>query len=79
MCIRDRVGVIAVAQLSEAVALPKLTLVASQEPESVLTTTSAGQAIVGSSLSCTVTVCVQVTELSLPSSAVQVIEAVPKL
>ena len=70
---------IAVAQLSEAVALPKLTPVASQEPVSVLTTISAGQAIVGSSLSCTVTVCVQVTELSLPSSAVQVIEAVPKL
>ena len=71
MCIRDR--------LSEAVALPKLTPVASQEAASVLTTISVGQAIVGSSLSSTVTVCVQIAELPLPSSAVQVIVAVPKL
>merc|ERR1711965_59985 len=47
-------------QLSAAVALPSVTLVASQVPASTLTVTAAGAVMVGSILSTTVTVCVAV-------------------
>ena len=51
---------LATLQLSAVVGLPKATPVAVHNPASTFTVTSAGQVIVGSSLSVTVTVKLQV-------------------
>ena len=53
----------ATPQLSEVIGLPRATPVASHEPASASTDTSEGQVICGSSLSVTVTSCVQVAVL----------------
>ncbi len=63
---------LATAQLSEVVGVPKATLLAVHKPASTLTFTVAGQLIVGSILSVTVTVCVQVAVLPELSVTVQV-------
>src|SRR5439155_4208849 len=63
---------VTVPQLSLAVGLPNGTPVAKQAPEFTLTVTSAGQVIVGTWLSRTMTRCWQVAVLPLPSVAVQV-------
>src|SRR3954470_23150978 len=59
-------------QLSVAVGVPNATPVAKQAPEFTLTVTSAGQVIVGASVSRTTTRCWQVAMLPLLSVAVQV-------
>ena len=64
-------------QLSLVVVAPKLTPLAVHTPASVLTVRSDGQVILGASLSSTVTVCVHVLVLPLPSSAVYVITVWP--
>ena len=69
---------LATLQLSAVVGLPKATPVAIQVPASTLTVTSAGQVIVGSILSITVTVWVQVAVLPEPSVTVQVTVVFPK-
>src|SRR5438309_420262 len=68
---------VTVPQLSLAVGLPNGTPVAKQAPEFTLTVTSAGQVIVGTWLSRTMTRCWQVAVLPLLSVAVQVTRLVP--
>src|ERR1043166_3928254 len=67
----------ATPQLSEVVGVPREMPVAKQLSESALTLTSAGQVICGSSVSSTVTVCVQVLLLPPLSVTVQVTVVVP--
>ena len=62
----------ATLQLSPVVGVPKLMLVASQEPVSVPLVTGAGQLIVGCSASVIVTTCEQVAVFPLASVTVQV-------
>src|SRR5207245_657439 len=69
--------IVTVPQLSLAVGLPNGTPVAKQAPEFTLTVTSAGQVIVGTWLSRTMTRCWQVAVLPLLSVAVQVTRLVP--
>ncbi len=64
--------VLATAQLSPVVGVPKVTPLAVHRPASTLTFTVAGQLIVGSMLSVTVTVCVQVAVFPELSVTVQV-------
>ena len=68
---------LATAQLSDVVGEPSDTDDAVQSPASASTTTVAGQLIVGSSLSSTVTVWVQLAVLPLPSVTVQVTVVFP--
>src|SRR5258708_31285212 len=66
----------ATAQTSPVTGTPKLTLVAAQ-PALAVTTTSAGQVIVGMDGSCTMTSCWQVATFPTLSTAVQVTTLVP--
>jgi hypothetical protein len=63
--------IVGVPQLSVAVAVPSVTLIAVQ-PEFVVVLISAGQVMTGGSLSITVTVCAQAEELLEPSTTVHV-------
>src|SRR5689334_10724116 len=67
----------ATPQLSEAMGVPSTMREAKHEPRSAFTITSAGQVMVGSSISRIVTVKVQVFELPLASTAVLVTMVVP--
>src|SRR5438876_6946217 len=64
-------------QLSPAIGVPRLTLVALQKPGSALTVTAAGQLMLGAWLSTTITVWVQLLELPLTSVTVQSTALVP--
>src|SRR6516164_8284769 len=64
-------------QLSDAVGVPRATLVAPHRPGEATTVTSAGQAMVGGWVSLTITVCGQVTRLPWLSVAVQTTVFVP--
>src|SRR3989442_8365328 len=59
-------------QLSATVGVPRVTLVAPQRPAEALTVTGAGQEIVGSCVSLTITVCGQVAMLPWLSVTVQI-------
>src|SRR6266704_753982 len=76
-CAGALLEIVTVPQLSLAIGLPRATPVAKQAPEFTLTVTSAGQVIVGTSLSRTTTRCWQVAVLPLLSVAVQVTRLVP--
>jgi hypothetical protein len=67
----------ATPQLSLATGLPNATFVATHVPALALTTTAAGQLIVGFSVSFTVTLCVQVAVFPLVSVTVQVTVVTP--
>jgi hypothetical protein len=67
----------ATPQLSLVTGLPNATFVAVHVPALALTTTAAGQLIVGFSVSFTVTLCVQVAVFPLVSVTVQVTVVVP--
>src|SRR5712691_11816932 len=64
-------------QLSPAIGVPRLTLVALHEPGSALTVTAAGQLMLGAWSSTTITFCVQLLELPLTSVTVQTTALVP--
>src|SRR6516162_207160 len=64
-------------QLSDAVSVPRATLVAPHRPGDATTVTNAGQAMVGGWVSLTITVCGQVTRLPWLSVAVQTTVFVP--
>src|SRR6266853_2354117 len=64
-------------QLSPPLGVPRLTLVALQEPGSALTVTAAGQLMLGAWSSTTITVWVQLLELPLTSVTVQTTALVP--
>src|SRR5438093_832201 len=69
--------IVTVPQLSLAVGLPSATPVAKQAPEFTLTVTSAGQVIVGTWLSRTMTRCWHVAVLSLPTRRSSDLRLVP--
>src|SRR5882724_11624449 len=64
-------------QLSATVGVPKVTLVAPHRPAEALTVTSAGQEIVGSCISLTMTVCGQTALLPWLSVTIQITVLVP--
>ena len=68
---------LATVQLSEATGVPNETLLAVQEPASGPVVIAAGQTMIGFWLSVTVTFCVQVAVLPVPSVTVQVTTVVP--
>jgi hypothetical protein len=67
----------AIEQLSSTVGVPRTTPLAVHSSASVFTATGAGQTIVGSSISVTVTICSQVAMFPLPSVTVQVTVVLP--
>ena len=67
----------ATVQLSAVIGEPRTTPVAEQVPDPAATVTSAGQVIVGSSISVTVTVCVHVAVFPEPSVTVHTTVVVP--
>jgi len=64
-------------QLSDAVGVPRATLVAPHRPGEAITVTNAGQVMVGGWVSLTITVCGQVTLLPCVSVTVQITVLVP--
>src|SRR5437763_3779799 len=64
-------------QLSATVGVPRATLVAPHRPAEALTVTRAGQEIVGSWVSLTITVCGQVAQMARASGSVRVTVLVP--
>src|ERR1043166_6662014 len=76
-CVGALLVTLATAQLSAVTGLPRLRLLIVQEPAGALVRMLAGQAIVGSWVSRTITVCAQLLLLPWTSTTVQVTRLVP--
>src|ERR1041385_5949575 len=76
-CVGALLVTLATAQLSAVTGLPRLRLLIEQEPAGALVRMLAGQAIVGSWVSRTITVCAQLLLLPWTSTTVQVTRLVP--